>query len=451
MTPRSVMPKRPARLLAALLVLSLPAQVHAQSIMDRLKQKAADKKAAVSDSIADAATSAAVDKATGAVQCLVTDIKCIKKAFDSGKHVKLADADGDSVSTADSAKAIKKAGGVPASLPPAPTPTPPPADASAPTPGVAPPAAFGEGVFVNYDFVPGDRVIFAEDFARDQVGDFPKRLNLRQGNFEVADWQSQRFLRATSTGTIAIPLPERLPDRFTFEADFSVGSGWGLTVHFVDPDSEDMTHATLSTTNGGLDGTGVNSSTDLPENAIRPLAHVAVMAAGKYAKVYINGVRVANVPDAKLGRGHVIVLELMAEPSSPAYLSNIRVAEGGKPLYDALMADGHVATHGILFATGSDQIRGESKPTLDAIGQMLQAHTDLKLSIEGHTDNVGSAPSNQTLSEKRAAAVRQFLVTNYQIDASRLTSKGLGSTKPAAPNTTAEGRQQNRRVELVKM
>lgn len=450
MTPRSVLPKRPARLLAALLVLSLPAQVHAQSILDRLKQKTADKKAAVTDSIADAATSAAVDKATGAVTCLVTDIKCIKKAFDSGKHVKLADADGDSVSTADSAKAIKKAGGVPASLPAAPA-TTPPADVSAPTSSVAPSTSFGDGVLINYDFVPGDRVIFAEDFTRDQVGDFPKRLNLRQGNIEVADWQGQRFLRATSTGTVAIPLPERLPDRFTFEADFSVGSGWGLTVHFVDPDSEDMTNATLSTTNGGLEGTGVNSSTDLPENAVRPLAHVAVMAAGKYAKVYVNGVRVANVPDAKLGRGHVIVLELVAEPSSPAYLTNIRVAEGGKPLYDALMADGHVATHGILFATGSDQIRVESKPTLDAIGQMLQAHADLKLSIEGHTDNVGSAPSNQTLSEKRAAAVRQFLVANYQIDASRLTSKGLGSTKPAAPNTTAEGRQQNRRVELVKM
>ena len=447
MTLRSLVPRNSARALTALLLLSLPGRMHAQGIMDRLKQKAADKKAALADSLADAATTAAIDKATGAVMCIVTDIKCIKKAFDSGKHVKLSDADGDSVSTADSAKAVNKAGGVPASLPPAPTPA---ADTSAPSPSAAPSTAFGDGVLINYDFVPGDRVIFAEDFTRDQVGDFPKRLELRQGNIEVADWQGQRFLRATSAGTVAIPLPEKLPDRFTFEADFTVGSGWGLTVHFVDPDSVDMTHATLSTTNGGLEGSGVNSSTDLPENAVRPLAHVAVMAAGKYAKVYVNGVRVANVPDAKLGRGHVIVLELVADPSSPAYLTNIRVAEGGKPLYDVLMADGHVATHGILFATGSDQIKAESKPTLDAIGQMLRTHADLNLSIEGHTDNVGSAPSNQSLSEKRAAAVRQFLVANYQVDGSRLTSKGLGSTKPAASNNTAEGRQQNRRVELVK-
>ena len=82
---------------------------------------------------------------------------------------------------------------------------------------------------------------------------------------------------------------------------------------------------------------------------------------------------------------------------------------------------------------------------------MLKEHTDLKLTIEGHTDNVGAAGSNQTLSEKRAAAVRQYLVDKHSIDEARLTAKGFGSTKPMAPNDTPEGRQNNRRVELVKM
>ena len=81
---------------------------------------------------------------------------------------------------------------------------------------------------------------------------------------------------------------------------------------------------------------------------------------------------------------------------------------------------------------------------------MLTQHPELKLTIEGHTDNVGNAAANQTLSEKRAAAVKQFIIANYHIDASRLASQGLGASKPAVPNTTAEGRQQNRRVELVK-
>jgi OmpA-OmpF porin, OOP family len=167
-------------------------------------------------------------------------------------------------------------------------------------------------------------------------------------------------------------------------------------------------------------------------------------------KAYVNGIRVANVPNANVGRGKVIVVGIPGGNDEPGYLSNIRVAAGGKPLYDAIMADGRVATHGILFDTGSDRIRGESKPTLDLIGQMLTSHADLKLTIEGHTDNVGSATSNQTLSDKRAAAVRQYLIATYHVDASRLASKGLGSTKPAVSNDTPEGRQQNRRVELVK-
>ena len=81
---------------------------------------------------------------------------------------------------------------------------------------------------------------------------------------------------------------------------------------------------------------------------------------------------------------------------------------------------------------------------------MLKEHPELALTIEGHTDNVGKPESNQALSEKRAAAVRQYLVDNYQIDGARLQAKGLGQTKPVGGNDTAEGRQQNRRVELVK-
>jgi outer membrane protein OmpA-like peptidoglycan-associated protein len=311
----------------------------------------------------------------------------------------------------------------------------------------------GDGVFVNYDFVPGDRVIFAEDFARDPAGDFPKRLELRQGNFEVAKWQGQQYLRTNSGGRVVIPLPEVLPSRFTFEADYHGSNGWDLEVNFADPDKvENLVLASFGLSRGQLAGgvNNVNSGSELPEAAVKPIAHVAVMADAKYVKTYVNGVRVSNVPNADIGRGKVVVVGVPGNEDEPGYISNIRIAAGGKPLYDAIMADGRVATHGILFDTGSDRIRGESKPTLDLIGQMLTQHADLKLTIEGHTDNVGNAASNQTLSDKRAAAVRQFLISNYHVDASRLTSKGLGATKPAVSNDTPEGRQQNRRVELVK-
>jgi outer membrane protein OmpA-like peptidoglycan-associated protein len=87
---------------------------------------------------------------------------------------------------------------------------------------------------------------------------------------------------------------------------------------------------------------------------------------------------------------------------------------------------------------------------LKEIAGTMKQHDDLKLLIEGHTDNVGSAASNLALSDARAAAVKAALVGEFGIAADRLTTKGLGDTKPAVPNTTSEGRAQNRRVELVK-
>lgn len=89
-------------------------------------------------------------------------------------------------------------------------------------------------------------------------------------------------------------------------------------------------------------------------------------------------------------------------------------------------------------------------PVVDQMVQMLKEAADLKVSIEGHTDNTGTPTANQTLSEQRAAALLKAL-TEKGIDKSRLSSKGWGQTKPLADNATNEGKAKNRRVEIVKM
>ena len=128
----------------------------------------------------------------------------------------------------------------------------------------------------------------------------------------------------------------------------------------------------------------------------------------------------------------------------------VRIATGGRDLYESLTRDGRVATQGILFSTNSDVIRPESTPTLKEIGEMLRAHPELQLQIEGHTDSDGDDAYNLELSGRRAAAVRIYLVEAFGIDAGRLETSGFGESKPAADNATPEGRQQNRRVELVR-
>jgi len=117
-------------------------------------------------------------------------------------------------------------------------------------------------------------------------------------------------------------------------------------------------------------------------------------------------------------------------------------------MFDALNKKGFIALY-INFETGKADIKPESQKIIDQIVQMMKDNPDLKISVEGHTDNVGTAQSNQTLSENRARTVMNAIIAKG-IDKSRLSSKGWGRTKPVADNSTEEGKAKNRRVELVK-
>ena len=108
------------------------------------------------------------------------------------------------------------------------------------------------------------------------------------------------------------------------------------------------------------------------------------------------------------------------------------------------------ATLHINFDTGKSELKSDGKGAVDEVAKLLKADPALRLSIEGHTDNVGSAASNLKLSESRAHAVVDGLVAQG-IDAKRLAYKGLGASKPVADNATEAGKAENRRVELVKV
>jgi OmpA-OmpF porin, OOP family len=181
------------------------------------------------------------------------------------------------------------------------------------------------------------------------------------------------------------------------------------------------------------------------------MMRVSMIADGPYVKVFLDEVRIANVPTAAFARTNRIRFKVHGETERPSLIGNIRVAASGTSLYDALQADGRVSTQGILFDSGSDRIRPESTPTLKEIGEMLRQHPSLRLRIEGHTDNVGQANANQALSEKRAAAVREHLLGSYGIAGDRLQAVGKGQAEPAGSNDTPEGRQNNRRVVLVRL
>ncbi len=117
-------------------------------------------------------------------------------------------------------------------------------------------------------------------------------------------------------------------------------------------------------------------------------------------------------------------------------------------MFDALNRDGHIALY-INFDTGKSVIKKESRPIIDQIVEMMKANPVLKISVEGHTDNVGDPKSNKTLSMERARAVAAA-IADRGVDKNRLSSSGHGQDMPIADNRTDEGRGKNRRVELVK-
>lgn len=118
-------------------------------------------------------------------------------------------------------------------------------------------------------------------------------------------------------------------------------------------------------------------------------------------------------------------------------------------IFEKLNTEGHISLY-INFETGKSDIKTESQKTIDEIAEMLKNNASLKVSIEGHTDNVGTPAANKTLSENRAKAVMNALVAQG-IDNSRLSAKGWGQDKPISDNTTEDGKAKNRRVEIVKL
>ena len=322
-------------------------------------------------------------------------------------------------------------------------------------------------VWENYDFVPGNKVLFYTDFSEDRVGNFARRLGYKSGPVEVVERDGVKVLRATGKSEFLIPLRKRLPERFTLEIDIIAPTGecclfgvmWvegGADMDRGDQ-SADVSWAPHGSVIAGGGQSVATSGVKIPEEmqpALRGgVAHVRVLMDAEYFKMYTNERRMHNIPRLAFKRDSVIrvLLEGSEEDGMAVYLTGIRVAESEtNVLYDALAAKGRWATQGILFETGKAELQPESRPVLKEIAATLKQHAELTILIEGHTDNVGPAASNLALSEARAAAVKAALVSGFGVVADRIATRGFGDTKPAVPNTTAEGRAQNRRVEIVR-
>lgn len=323
----------------------------------------------------------------------------------------------------------------------------------------APRSAENMALYTKYDFVPGDQVIFYDDLAGEEVGEFPSRWELVGGVFEIASKGDSKWILCTNEGDLRPNLPDAaFPAAYTIE--------WEI---YDNGENHEGHWYTISLMQGGDEAIsfwlGDGRRTELTvfgkKQADKDLEHrlgkgrhtMRIMATKSSIKCYVDKERVANVPKVEGLNPDGIKLHYdpYTRPDNPMLAGKFRFAAGGKSMREQLDQDGKIVTHGILFDSGSAVIKGESYKTLAQIGELLTGDAALKLSIEGHTDSDGADDANLALSQQRAEAVKDYLVSTFQIAPDRLATKGLGETRPIDKNTTPEGKANNRRVELVKI
>ena len=318
--------------------------------------------------------------------------------------------------------------------------------------------------YANYDFVPGNKIIFEDDFHTDQDGEFAEHWDLLGGQAVLNKFGDGLVMKITdgNYGKVAPLIKEKnyLPKEFTLEYDYYQTPGaYGLQFWFDDANNNGEVisiHADRDLASASFQVNGESRSLDgqLPdelahENFNDRWHHIAFILKGRSIKLYIDQFRVLTVPQNTAVPTRVIFGGI-GNQTDPLIFKNLRIAEGGGAnLIGQKFGEGKYISHGINFDYGKATIKPESMGEINAIYKFLSENGGSKFEVGGYTDADGSDASNLILSQKRADAVKTQLV-GMGVDAGRLTAKGYGEAKPIADNATFEGKAQNRRVEFVK-
>ncbi len=332
--------------------------------------------------------------------------------------------------------------------------------------------------FSKYDFIPGDKVIFYEDFAQDAIGDFPALWNTNKaGEIMTTNIAPGNWFKMRDDGYYWLEKGVNLPSNCTIEFDVipddngEEQSSVGFELIFLETNEGElyptggvpgkgglkfslMTPNSYHTIDGYSEGNYGMSGDYSKENGLlsmKELNHVSIWIQKQRVRVYIHGEKVFDLPKV-IPSG--LVLNQMRFGLNGGWepmFTNFRIAEAGADMRSKLLTEGKLVTHGILFDVNSDKIKPESYGTLKEISKVLTENTDVKVKIVGHTDSDGSDAANLDLSKRRAASVKAALTKDFGIDGSRMETDGKGEVEPIDKNTTPEGKANNRRVEFIKL
>ncbi len=327
----------------------------------------------------------------------------------------------------------------------------------------------------KYDFVPGDKIILFDDFSQDAVGDFPalwtanapgeiNTLNIAPGNW---------FNLNSTDGNYFLLKNIDFPKNFIIEFDIvpkKVGGriAAGLVLYGEDKPKEMDNNAhpgnggifiSIEKENWNTMGYKKGESEQIRGNSkINPVEpekvnHVIIWVQNRRVRIYHKEAKVLDMPtniysDIKLSK---VSLRLARGASCGSYITNFKITDASPDMRSKLLTEGKIVSYGIYFDVNSDKIKPESAGTIKGIADILKENPNVKIKIVGHTDADGEDKSNLDLSKRRAASVKNALVTSFGIDAALIETDGKGESEPVAPNDNPTNKALNRRVEFIKM
>lgn len=327
----------------------------------------------------------------------------------------------------------------------------------------------------KYDFVPGEKVIFFDDFSQDAVGDFPALWTTNApGEVNTLNIASGNWLNLNSgDGNYFILKSIDFPKNFILEFDIvpkktggRIAAGLILYAEGKPKEMDNDVYPGVGgvmisieketwNTLGYKKGEAEQIKGSSKVNPVEPekVNHVIIWVQNRRLRIYHKQAKVLDMPTniydgTKFSR---VCFRLSRGASCGSYLSNIRITDAAPDMRSKLITEGKLVSYGIYFDVNKDVVKPESYGTLKGIADVLNENPDVKVKIVGHTDSDGADAANLDLSKRRGNSVKAELIKNFGIDASRLESDGMGETQPVAANDTPANKALNRRVELIKL
>ncbi|MCC6253259.1 MAG: OmpA family protein [Bacteroidia bacterium] len=322
-------------------------------------------------------------------------------------------------------------------------------------------------IYNNYDFIPGEQVLFEDNFVDSKLGEFPSRWKLlnRQGAINNKEGENYFVFDDAHLGGMGkveprIKTKSYLSSAFTIEFDFFIvdeAEGYGaIAINFDEKDLDGKFISILPSEDGFIgtnyfstEETGkIDIAVNSPEiaNLKGKWAHFALAYKDKQIKCYINETRILVVPNCEFSP----IATSMSGTTGVRFKNYKLALGGGMNMLDKILTDGKFVSRAIKFDVNKATIKGESMGFINELTKWLKANPTVKLQVTGHTDSDGDDASNMKLSQVRAESVMKALVSGG-IAADRLKAIGMGESKPSSSNDTPEGKADNRRVEFIKI